>query len=213
MNARITKLQTILAPYTGILTFLCLLFFFWFGWESLVDGELGFIRFPWIIESEHDRDLYLFFLGKDVTPAWARDFCIWLTNVAAWFVHLFPNQDDLIVDGILIAYPVNLPWKLSIVVGCTGVKQMSIFVLIMLFYRCWSLKKYQWHKLWYIPAGCLILTIYNIIRIGSTTMLTKGHPERFDSLHDGIFRYIYYTIVFLLWVIWEERFAKRNEKN
>jgi exosortase/archaeosortase family protein len=89
---------------------------------------------------------------------------------------------------------------------------MSIFCGIMLFYKCFPFVKYQWNKLWYIPLGCIILTLYNIVRIGSTVLLTKGHPERFDSLHDGIFRYVYYGIVFALWVIWEERFAKKNEK-
>lgn len=210
-NMNVQKLREIIAPYIGILTFLFLLFFFWFGWESLMDGQLLFIHFPWMIEPEY-RDYYLFFLGKDITPDWLHSFCIWLTNAAAQFIKLFPDQDDLIVENIILAYPVNLPWRISIVIGCTGVKQISIFVLIMLFYRCWSLKKYQWHKIWYIPLGVLILSAYNIIRIGSTVLLTKGHPERFDSLHDGIFRYIYYTIVFLLWVIWEEWFARQKKR-
>jgi len=210
----IQKLRKILTPYIGILSFFFLLLFFWALWESLVDGQLAFIRFPWIIESEKMRDEYLFFLGKNVTPDWLRSLCVWFTDAAAWFIRLFPHQNDLLVeDGVYLGYPVNLPWRIVIVVACTGVKQVSIFVLIMLFYRCWSRKKYQWHKIWYIPMGALVLTIYNIIRIASTVMLTKGHIDRFDSLHDGIFRYIYYIILFLLWVLWEERFALRNEKN
>ena len=213
MSVNKLSIKQRLSPYIGILSFLFLLFFFWFVWESLVDGQLGFIRFPWIIESESDRDYFLFFLGKDITPTWLNDFCLWLTDAAAWFIRLFPNQGDLMINGIFMSYPVNHPWGIIIVVGCTGIKQLSIFCCIMLFYRCWSLKKYQWNKIWYIPMGCIVLTIYNIIRIGSTVMLTKEHPDRFDSLHDGIFRYIYYIIVFLLWVIWEEFYAKRNEKN
>ncbi|MDR0864101.1 MAG: exosortase/archaeosortase family protein [Candidatus Symbiothrix sp.] len=211
MNRKLITWWKQLAPYKGILSFLFLLFFFWFAWEILVDGQLSFIHFPWEIP-EKERDYYWFFLGKDVTPDWAFVTCRWLTDAAAWFVRLFPNTQDLIIDDIYMAFPENGRWKIAIVLGCSGIKQMSIFCCIMLFYRLLPLAKYQWNKLWYIPLGCVILTIYNIIRIGSTVLLTKGHPEKFDSLHDGIFRYIYYTIIFILWVVWEEVYVKKALK-
>ncbi|KAA6300992.1 MAG: hypothetical protein EZS26_002844 [Candidatus Ordinivivax streblomastigis] len=213
MNKKLLFIRQQLVPYEGILSFLFLLFFFWFAWEILVDGQLSFIHFPWEIESKAERDRALYFLGKDITPAWAHRFCQWLTNAAARFIHCFPNNQDLIVQDIYLTYPVNVSWFITIVVGCTGVKQMFIFSCILIFHRCSTLKKYQWNKVWYIPFGCMVLTAYNIIRIGSTVMLTKGHPERFDSLHDGIFRYIYYTIVFILWVIWEDVYVKRGERH
>ncbi|MDR1738125.1 MAG: exosortase/archaeosortase family protein [Candidatus Symbiothrix sp.] len=203
--------KRLLSPYQGILSFLCLLFFFWFLWEGLVDGQIAFLHFPWEIPTEAERDSALYFLGRDITPEWLKTSCLWLTDAAAWFIRLFPNQQDLMIgNGVNLLYPSNLPWYISIVIGCTGVKQMTVFACIMLCYKIWQPAKYQWNKLWYIPVGCLLLTAYNIIRIGGTVILTKGAPERFDSLHDGIFRYIYYTIVFLLWVIWEELYAKRS---
>jgi exosortase/archaeosortase family protein len=187
-----------LTPYKGILLFLFLLFFFHFSWKLTISGDRD--------------DEFMYFLGKDVTPEWFHTTCLWLTSAAAWFVRLFPGGQDLIIDGIRMAFPVNEGWHIRIIWGCTGIKQMSIFCGIMLFYKCFPFLKYQWNKLWYVPLGCIILTIYNVVRIGLTVLLTKGYPERFDSLHDGIFRYIYYGIVFILWVIWEERFAKKNEE-
>jgi exosortase/archaeosortase family protein len=174
---------------------LFLLFLFHFSWKIAIDGDMG-----------GDR-MYLF--GKDITPAWFYTACVWLTSCAEWFIRLLPNMQDLVRESILLYFPQG-GITISIVWGCLGLKQMFIYSCIILFYRGPFLK-----KLAYIPLSCVILTVYNIIRIGLITVFTRGYPERFDSLHDGIFRYIYYTIVFLLWVYWEEVIVKRhrNEKS
>ena len=127
---------------------------------------------------------------------------------------------DLIVNGIRLYYPDTS--GTIIVWGCTGVKQLLIFIGIMAFYRCVTPVNKEnnsgysfrflpyWDKLWYIPMGCIILTVYNIIRIGSISMLARLNPDKFDFYHDGIFRYIYYTIIFLLWVVWEEVYVQKR---
>jgi exosortase/archaeosortase family protein len=194
MTDKIKKLIVFFNSYKGILYFLVLLFFFHFSWKIAIDGDM-----------EGD---YMYFFGKDITPAWFNTVCQWLTSAIAWFIHLLPGTQDLIRQPTLLYFP-DGGIGISIVWGCTGIKQMFIFAGIILFYWGPFLK-----KLWYILLGCTILTIYNIIRISLITVFTRGYPELFDSLHDGIFRYIYYTIVFLLWVYWEEVIAKkyRNEK-
>jgi exosortase/archaeosortase family protein len=181
----------LLKPYKGILLFLFLLFLFHFSWKIAIDG---------------DREgSYMYFFGKDVTPEWFHTTCRWLTAAAAWLIHLFPNTQDLVEEDTMLYFP-NGGIRIAIVWGCTGIKQMFIFSGIMLFYRGPFLK-----KLWYIPMGWVILTIYNVIRIGATVIFTNGHGERFESLHDGILRYIYYTIVFLLWIVWEEFIVNKNK--
>jgi exosortase/archaeosortase family protein len=184
-----------LSPYKSTIYFLALLFFFHFTWKLTIDGDM------------EGTEMYL--LGKDVTPEWFNTACRWLTAASSWFIHLFPDTQNLVTLDTMMYFP-NGGNRISIIWGCTGIKQMSIFVGIMIFYRCYPFQKYQWHKLWYIPMGCILLTIYNVIRCGSIVMLTNGHPEKFESLHDGIFRYIYYTIIFILWVVWEEFFVRRS---
>jgi exosortase/archaeosortase family protein len=195
MKDKYKQLITLLKPYKGILYFMVLLFFFHFLWKISVDGYM-----------EGDQ-MYLF--GKDVTPAWFHTANLWLTSAIAWFVQLLPGTQDLIKEPAALFFPGG-GIKIGIIWGCTGIKQMFIFSGIILFYLGPFLK-----KLWYIPLGCLILTVYNVIRIGLIVVFTRGHAERFDSLHDGIFRYIYYTIIFLMWVYWEEVIVKkyRNEKH
>jgi len=199
MKDKIKHFIVSLKPYKGILYFLVLLFFFHFSWKIAIDGD------------RKGDIMYLF--GKDVTPAWFHTATSWLTSASAWFVHLFPGTQDLVTGPDVLYFP-DGKINIGIVWGCTGIKQMFIFACIILFYWGPFLK-----KLWYIPLGCFILTVYNILRIGLIVIFTRGYPERFESLHDGIFRYIYYTIVFMLWVYWEEvivkkyRNAKRQREN
>ncbi|MCL1939009.1 MAG: exosortase/archaeosortase family protein [Candidatus Azobacteroides sp.] len=186
-----------IAPYKGVIYFLGLLFFFHVSWKLTIEG---------------DRDSeYMYFLGKNVTPAWFHTACFYLTQATAWFILLLPKTQSLIVDDTTLFFP-NGGIHIFIIWGCIGIKQLFIFCGIMTFYRLTLKGKFQWNKLWYIPLGCIVLTIYNIIRIGLIVVLTNGHSERFDSLHDGIFRYIYYLIIFIFWVVWEEVYVKRAEE-
>ena len=193
MKIDIKRIKQILEPYSGILLFLVLLFFFHFTWKIVIDGDM------------ESTKMYVF--GKEWTPAWFDTVTLWLAEVVHWLVLQFPGNEHFVRDNYLLFF-IDGGIRISIIWGCTGLKQMFIFAGIILLYRGPFLK-----KLWYIPLGCLILTVYNVIRIALICVLTNHHPERFDDLHDGIFRYIYYTIVFLLWVVWEESFVKKKKRN
>lgn len=190
MKEKIKKITDSLGPYKGIIQFVILLFFFHFSWKIAISGDM---------DSE-----YVYLFGKDITPGWMNKLCEYTALVAYKVIHLFPGGEKFIIDGTRLYFSDGLN-VIRIIWGCTGFKQMYIFAGIMLFYRGPFLK-----KLWYIPMGCVILSIYNIIRISSISGLTRYHPERFDSLHDGIFRYIYYGLIFLLWVIWEEFIVQKE---
>jgi exosortase/archaeosortase family protein len=149
----------------------------------------------------------MWFLGKDVTPSWFVASNRGMVQIVAWFIHLFPNTQDLLMDSNQLKFNTKGNIWIRIVWGCLGFKQMLIYAGIILLYWGPLLK-----KLWYIPLGCFILTVYNVIRISITVWLTDGNPVRFDSLHDGILRYVYYTILFFLWVIWEHFIVKGKYK-
>jgi len=193
MIVKLNHIWHLIEPYKGILFFLLLLFFFHFSWKIAISGDMD------------SENIYLF--GKDITPVWFASSCRGMTRLVAWFIHLFPNTQDLIVESTRMKFPTKGNTWLGIIWGCLGFKQMSIYAGIILFYWGPLIK-----KLWYIPLGCFILTVYNVIRVAVTVWLTDGAPERFDSLHNGILRYIYYTIVFFLWVVWEECIVKKNYK-
>jgi len=201
MNEKWNRIICFFKPLKGVLFFLFLLFLFHFSWKIAISGDMD------------SQNIYLF--GKDITPSWFESSCRIMTQLVAWFIHLFPNTQDLLVQSTQLKFPTEGNVWIRIIWGCLGFKQMAIYAGVILCYWGPFLK-----KLWYIPMGCFILSVYNVIRIAATVWLTNGAHERFQSLHDGILRYIYYTIVFLLWVVWEEfivkkdyRYAIRSNKN
>jgi len=190
MNKQIKQIINILSLYKGIIYFIILLLFTHFFWKLVVDGDLN------------SQQIAIF--GKDLTAQF-HSLSAFTAKVTYWFVRLFPNTGDFMNRDTNL-YFLYSNFYINIIWGCTAVKQLYIFIVIMTFYKgTWK------KKLWYIPLGCVILWIYNIIRIASICYLTIGHPERFDFLHEGLFRYIFYGLIFLLWVVWEETIVKKSK--
>ena len=38
----------------------------------------------------------------------------------------------------------------------------------------------------------------------------SDHPASFELIHTYFFKYIFYLIIFLMWVVWEEYFIKKE---
>jgi exosortase/archaeosortase family protein len=86
--------------------------------------------------------------------------------------------------------------------SCSGFKQMwQVFVLFLLFPGPWK------YKLWYIPMGMLSMYLFNIIRIVALSFAMIYWPEHWDFIHMWLLRPVYYLIIFILWVIWVEKFG------
>ena len=188
MNKQIKQIINILSPYWGIVYFIVLLLSTHFLWKLVVDGDL------------HSQQIAIF--GKDLTEQF-HFLSTFTARIVHWFVCLFPNTGDFLINDTRLYFQ-NPGFIINIIWGCTAVKQLYIFIVIMAFY------KGPWKKkLWYIPVGCVILWAYNIIRIAAICYLVIDHPEKFDFYHEGLFRYIYYGLMFLLWVVWEEKYVKK----
>jgi exosortase/archaeosortase family protein len=92
-----------------------------------------------------------------------------------------------------------------IVWGCTGIKQSFIFLSVMLLARgSWK------NKLWFIPLGLFLCYLINVVRITAITAIVKHHPEAFEMLHGYLFKYLYYGLIFLIWIFWEEVIVKKK---
>jgi exosortase/archaeosortase family protein len=90
--------------------------------------------------------------------------------------------------------------------SCSGLKIFLQFtVLMILFPGPWK------HKLWYIPAGLIILHLTNIFRIVGLAQVTISLPQYWDFSHDYFFRPLFYVVIFTLWVIWVEYFYTKKE--
>lgn len=93
-----------------------------------------------------------------------------------------------------------------IVWSCTPLKQCFIWMcLIATTIAPWR------HKLWYIPLGWIAVYGINILRIATITLLIEHHPEWFELLHTYIFKYLFYGLMFLGWVVFVEKCKFVNE--
>jgi exosortase/archaeosortase family protein len=88
--------------------------------------------------------------------------------------------------------------------GCTGLKQGFIFACIIIFSRgSWK------NKWWYILVGLLAVHVINVARISIVGAVLSRNPGAFDLVHTYFFKYIFYFIIFLMWVLWGEMFYLR----
>lgn len=126
---------------------------------------------------------------------------LWLSELA--FVHT-----SVIID--LLAYSFegrnntiifeSGNW-LSINSGCSGFKQLLQALFLFLIYPG-QIKQ----KIWFIPLAILLMHVANIIRLVGVSLTLYYYPDWWEFSHDYVFRFVFYFILFLLWIWWEEKY-------
>lgn len=175
------------ASFKGVLYFFTILLVSHFFWKLTMLGD--------------ESDTVVTFFGMDLSTAFNRmsDHVAKVSYMMLCFlgyeVNLGPENIISYANGVAV----------RIVWACTGFKQAYIFTVIIAFYYGPWLK-----KLWYIPMGLIIVYLYNIFRIVAIIALIENNPKNFALLHEGVFKYVFYGIIFLMWVLWEEKIRKRT---
>lgn len=134
--------------------------------------------------------------GMVVTPI----FDFFTIHTAQWVYRLVSLVRDTVyqTDAVIISFLSGT--SLKVVWSCTPLKQCFIlFFLILTTVGEWR------NKIWYIPFCWIILYIVNILRITIITLVIEHHVEMFDLMHSYIMKYAFYIILFLLWVLYEEK--------
>ena len=85
---------------------------------------------------------------------------------------------------------------------CNG---LELFVLFTGFILCFPGNAKM--KAWFIPAGILVIHFVNVIRAAVLVLIQKYAPEHLDFNHHYTFTIVVYAIIFLLWMIWTNRFS------
>ncbi len=120
-----------------------------------------------------------------------------VARVTYFVVHKFDSSVTL-TNGDMLNFPNGQ--GVQVVWSCSGVKQMFIFFIIMLL-----ASGNHKHKLWFIPLGLSLCYLINILRTTILTLIIKDCPEIFPLMHNHILKYLYYVLIFLIWMVWEER--------
>lgn len=161
----------------------------------------------------------------------AFHFLYWNTNMDAWLFGPFTTEvfdffTKLAYTGtkflmeLFSSYQfVSLPEELSflyydesgyyakmiIIHDCSAIKQCMQFLLIMIF--CPN----KWYKrLLYFFIGSLVILLCNIVRCFLLGEVLGGFGD-FDYMHDWVARPMMYVVIFILWFVWIEFFARKKK--
>jgi exosortase/archaeosortase family protein len=89
--------------------------------------------------------------------------------------------------------------------SCAGDKQILQFALLVLIYPGpWR------HKLWFIPAGVLIIHLTNILRVVLLSLVALNKPEWMAVIHDTALRGMFYVVILVLWIVWVDGIIGRT---
>jgi exosortase family protein XrtF len=97
----------------------------------------------------------------------------------------------------------NQKYTLRIIEGCNAVSVLILFVSFVVAFS----GKFK-TTLFFVLFGVLFIYILNVIRIALLTVLLFYFPEKEHILHGVLFPLIIYGLVFILWIIWVNKFSK-----
>lgn len=210
-----------LRPIKGIVFFLFLFVIFDFLWKIAVDFG----------EGDDERILLIF--NHDFT-VYTDAICLWTAKTTHWFVHSVLGYENFHRIGITLFFENSI--HVDVIWGCIGLKQFIMFLFIMVLYYGPRKQKY-----WYIPMSLLILVIVNILRQAIISIIIKDpfpewfitfnewryglvwentqenywrfYTDWFELFHRDLFTWLYYDgVIFVLWLIWEEKFNKPYQR-
>jgi len=93
-------------------------------------------------------------------------------------------------------------YSLRIVEGCNGVSILILFLSFIIAFSG-SLKA----TILFSIFGGFVIYVVNIVRILALSKLIYMYPDYLSILHDLLFPAIIYGTVFILWVIWVNKFS------
>lgn len=165
----------------------------------LVDALL-FALITWVFHK-----LWWMFSGEIYSVQLFTSIADWLAasvyTISAWIDRHILGMSITLYEVNIIRFNDNLH-GIQVNESCSGFKQMyQVLVLFLLFPGPWK------HKLWYIPAGIAAMFVTNIIRIVALSLIMLHWPAQWDFMHMWVLRPFYYVVIFILWVLWVEKFG------
>jgi exosortase/archaeosortase family protein len=90
----------------------------------------------------------------------------------------------------------------EIIYGCLGIRHLALFAAFIIVQ--YGTAK---NKLWYIPLGCFILLIANILRISSVAITQYYKPNIIDLVHNQAGVFFIYLVILALWLTWVYKYG------
>ncbi|MBV7269838.1 exosortase family protein XrtF [Winogradskyella luteola] len=126
-----------------------------------------------------------------------------LINSVGYESKVIPHSKEpsmkVIINGKFVA---------RVIEGCNAV---SVIILFLSFIMAFAGKLKT--TLLYCFAGSIIIYTFNLLRIVVLSVGLYHYPWRRELLHEIIFPLFIYGTVFLLWMVWVNRFSKSIKAN
>jgi exosortase family protein XrtF len=106
-------------------------------------------------------------------------------------------------SSLFIGLLYNQKYVARIIEGCNA---MSVIILFVAFIVAFSGKLKP--TLMYVFGGSIFIYILNVLRIVLLCILLYRFPKQEHFLHGVLFPLFIYSVVFILWVIWVNKFSK-----
>ena len=124
--------------------------------------------------------------------------------------------DALGYDASIEAHPnepsmkliINNKYVARVIEGCNSVSVIILFVSFIIAFAG-RLKP----TIIYLLAGSVLIYAINLLRIVILSIGLFHHPWRRNILHSIIFPLIIYGMVFLLWMVWVNRYASLKKRD
>lgn len=89
--------------------------------------------------------------------------------------------------------------------NCNAITLFTLFAVFIIAYP--GEQKNKW---WFILAGMAGIHLLNILRIVALALIARSYPAYLDFNHTYTFTIIVYGFIFMLWMIWVNRFATKK---
>jgi exosortase family protein XrtF len=89
--------------------------------------------------------------------------------------------------------------------NCNAISLFSLFAVFVIAYPG-NVK----NKLWFVPVGILAIHFINVFRVMALAIIARSSPESLDFNHTYTFTFLVYTFIFVLWIIWVNKFASKR---
>nr|WP_315195975.1 exosortase family protein XrtF [uncultured Flavobacterium sp.] len=122
-------------------------------------------------------------------------------KVISWF--FMRIQAESVVNEPFVRMYFQNEYIVRIVEGCNGISVIILFISFIVAFSG-SLK----NTFFFIFGGTLLIYILNVLRIALLIILMYYFPEKKHLLHGVLFPAIIYGAIFVLWVIWVNKFSK-----
>ncbi|NRD20936.1 exosortase family protein XrtF [Winogradskyella eckloniae] len=124
-------------------------------------------------------------------------------NSLSYTTEILPHPDEaslkIIINGKYVA---------RVIEGCNAI---SVIILFLSFIIAFAGKFKS--TLLFGLAGSIIIYVFNLIRIVILSIGLYHYPWRKEILHTVIFPMLIYGTVFILWMVWVNRFSKQLHSN